>query len=233
MNDLINPASYRIIRSRKRKTAAIRISEKGVEVRVPHWVSDLWVRNWVQSKEVWIRQKSEKLSSELAEGCLKVADGAMFPYKGGYYAITWDIGSKNRVSLDDQKLNICITNRSKKAVEERVKACLQAWYKTEAESYFSERIVYWQNIMGLRSNSLIIKNYKRRWGSCTSKGDISLNWRLIFAEQSLIDYVLIHELAHLVHLNHRPEFWQLVEKYCENWKECRDKLQKCTSWILW
>ncbi|MFT6352821.1 M48 family metallopeptidase [Neptuniibacter pectenicola] len=233
MNDRIDHDGYTVIRSRKRKTAAIRISEKGVEVRVPHWVSDRWVSDWVQSKASWIRQKNEQLSQNFANHCLKVAEGAMFPYQGEYYAIHWRVGPKSDVSLQGDRLNITITNRSKKAPEERVKACLQGWYKAEAERHIAARVLYWQEVMGLTSNSLIIKNYKRRWGSCSSQGDIAFNWRLIFAEPALIDYVVVHELAHLVHLNHSPKFWHLVEQYCQNWKACRAKLNRCTTWVLW
>ena len=233
MNDLTNHYNYTVIRSRKRKTAAIRISEKGVEVRVPHWVSDQWVSHWVDSKAHWISENSAKLAGNLARTCLKVSEGALFPYKGSSYPISWYVASQNKVTLKEGQLLIAMTNRSQKPLEERAKGYLQKWYKAEAELYLSERALYWQDIMGLRFNLLIIKSYKRRWGSCNSHGDISFNWRLIFADKSLVDYVVIHELAHLVHLNHSPEFWQLVGRYCEDWKLCRDQLQKCNGWILW
>jgi predicted metal-dependent hydrolase len=224
---------YNVVRSRKRKTAAIRINEKGIEVRVPHWVTDEWVSSWVSERSEWVQKHSTQLARNMRKSCLNIEEGAAFPFLGNTYPITWKVGPRTLVTLAEEQLHIVVSNRSKKAVEERVKNSLQAWYKTRAESCFRERVQYWQTVMNLDCNSLSIKSYKRRWGSCNARGDITFNWRLIFADEATIDYVVIHELAHLVHLNHSREFWSLVELYCPNWKVLRDELQKCNGWVLW
>lgn len=224
---------YNVIRSRRRKTAAIRISEKGIEVRVPHWVDDKWVNDWVAQRADWVQKNSLRLKTNLDKFCLKVSQGAFFPLRGEEYPINWHLGGKNQVLLSEGQINIVLSSRSKKMEQERVRTCLQQWYKVHADEYLSARLSYWEKQMELVSNSLKVRDYKRRWGSCNAKGDITFNWRLILADDAIIDYVVIHELAHLVHLNHSKQFWQLVERYCKNWRVLRDELQKRNGWVLW
>lgn len=83
----------------------------------------------------------------------------------------------------------------------------------EARLHLAERIRHWSAKMGLYPTGISFRKQKTRWGSCSSNGHISLNWKLIFAPEAVIDYVVIHELAHLRHQNHSPAFWQLVEQY--------------------
>lgn len=91
---------------------------------------------------------------------------------------------------------------------------LKKFYRREAEKFLRERINIWSFEMGLSFQKLSFRNQKTRWGSCTSRGHISLNWRLVSAPLLVIDSILVHELAHLRHMNHSTIFWSLVEKYC-------------------
>ena len=81
-------------------------------------------------------------------------------------------------------------------------------------------------IMNVRYNSVKIKNYKSRWGSCSSKGDISFNWKIIFAPENIIEYLVVHELSHLIHFNHSKLFWSKVEEFQYNYKENRKWLKE-------
>lgn len=231
MNDI--SMNYSVIRSRKRKTAAIRISEKGVEIRVPHWVSDQWITDWVESKRNWIERKSLVLSEQLESTCLKVEQGALFPYRGDSFKLVWVVGKHKSVSIKERLLLISLTDRSKKPEADRASESLKQWYRAQAKVHLEERVLFWSRCMSSNPNSIIIKDYKRRWGSCNQRGEVSLNWRLIFAEDRLIDYVVIHELAHLTHLNHSAKFWNLVSEYCPDWQSRREALQKCNGWVFW
>ncbi len=81
-------------------------------------------------------------------------------------------------------------------------------------------------IMNVRYNSVKIKNYKSRWGSCSSKGDISFNWKIIFAPENIIEYLVVHELSHLIYFNHSKLFWNKVEEFQYNYKENRNWLKE-------
>jgi predicted metal-dependent hydrolase len=91
---------------------------------------------------------------------------------------------------------------------------LKKFYRREAEKFLKERIEIWSFEMGLPFQKLSFRNQKTRWGSCTSNGHISLNWKLIATPLFVLDSVLIHELAHLRHMNHSRLFWNLVEQFC-------------------
>lgn len=91
---------------------------------------------------------------------------------------------------------------------------LLKFYQREAEKLIQERIQIWSTQMQLFPKALKFRNQKTRWGSCTSRGSIQINWRLIGAPLEVIDYILIHELAHLKHMNHSKDFWALVEQHC-------------------
>lgn len=94
---------------------------------------------------------------------------------------------------------------------------LRKYYQREAKKLISERIQIWSHQMDLHPSAVRFKNQKTRWGSCSSKKIINLNWRLIAAPIEVIDYILIHELSHLAHMNHSSKFWALVEKHCPDY----------------
>lgn len=103
------------------------------------------------------------------------------------------------------------------------------WYIRTAENYFRTRIEAISEQTGLNYQQMKISNASTRWGSCSSKGIINLNWRLIMASPEIIDYVIIHELAHTKHMNHSKSFWALVGKYCPDHHRIRILLRKIGS----
>lgn len=92
-------------------------------------------------------------------------------------------------------------------------------YKHTAKQVFPERINYYERLIGVQAGQIRIKDQKTRWGSCSSKGNINLNWRLILAPEEVMDYVIIHELCHLKEMNHSKAFWELVEQICPDYRE--------------
>lgn len=229
----MTPIEYTVIRSARRRTAAIKINHGVTEVRVPTWVSDGWVRDWVESRRSWIEKNQQRLQDELSSSCLKIEQGGVLPYRGGLLYVFWKIGGRAEVNKQGEQLLITLSSRSKKSELEQVKGLLQRWYKTAAEVYLQERVVLWSDVMGLYPNSMKIKGYRRRWGSCSSERDVSFNWRLIFADEALVDYVVIHELAHIQHMNHSADFWAVVLEYSPQFKALKKELHSKSGWLLW
>lgn len=106
------------------------------------------------------------------------------------------------------------------------KILITHWLIKKANEYLPKRTFELSNTTGLKFKRILVKDTKSRWGSCSSKGTISLNWRLVMAPSQVIDYVIIHELAHTLQMNHGKEFWKIVEKYQPNWKVHRTWLRK-------
>ncbi|PZP68824.1 MAG: M48 family peptidase, partial [Delftia acidovorans] len=100
------------------------------------------------------------------------------------------------------------------------------WYRDEAHRYLSERVAALAPRLGVPIPPLALSSSRSEWGSCSSRGRILFNWRLIQLPPRLVDYVVAHELAHLIELNHSPAFWQLVERLYPDWREARRALRR-------
>ncbi len=107
----------------------------------------------------------------------------------------------------------------------RVRQTLEQWYRAEARDYLGGRLRCLGAVMGVSPGRLSIRDQRTRWGSCSCRGNISLNWRLMLLPQSLADYVTVHELCHLRHLNHSRAFWDMVATLVPDWRERRAELR--------
>ena len=105
-----------------------------------------------------------------------------------------------------------------------VRAAVLKWYRRQATSNFTERIDVYARLYGLEAPRLFLSGAQTRWGSCNVKREVRLNWRLIQAPQPTIDYVVAHELAHLVEMNHSRRFWNLVATVCPHHRQARAEL---------
>lgn len=100
-----------------------------------------------------------------------------------------------------------------------------------AEQYLPTRVDHWKQVCNLEINQLRIKDVRSKWGSCTSTRNINLNWQLVLLDETLIDYVVVHELMHLHEMNHSPNFWALVGQYIPQYKKLRNQL-KDKAWLV-
>ena len=118
-----------------------------------------------------------------------------------------------------------------KYIEKHRKALLYHAMRAWAEHYLNDRVKHWAQTCQLDFNRLRVKDLKSKWGSCSSLQNINLNWQLVFLEETLIDYVIVHELMHLREMNHSPAFWNWVGKYYPGYKAARKKL-KDKQWLI-
>lgn len=102
---------------------------------------------------------------------------------------------------------------------------LEHWYRLRAEERLREKVARYAKRMGVSPRSVSVKSFKNRWGSCHLNGDIQFHWPIIMAPHYIIDYVVIHELCHLLHHNHSPAFWQCVARYYPDYLECKEWLK--------
>ncbi len=114
----------------------------------------------------------------------------------------------------------------KNSTPNKILAIYDNYYKTMAAQYIPKRVAYFSDLMGLHSTNIKYKKMKRRWGSCDTKGELTFNTQLLKLSPTLIDYVIVHELAHLRHMNHSKYFHALVQKYLPNSKELEKKIKE-------
>lgn len=107
-----------------------------------------------------------------------------------------------------------------------IENAFRKWYMRTAYECIKDRLDYYCKIIGLSYNTLRIKEQKTRWGSCSKKGNLNFNWKLIMSPPWVIDYVVIHEVCHLRYLNHSKEYWAMVEMYMPNYQKAQEWLKK-------
>ena len=112
------------------------------------------------------------------------------------------------------------------AAEEKRLAVMEKRYRNAARAAFESRTAYYHKITGGRYTAITVRDQKSRWGSCSSRGTLSFNYRLIFAPPLILDYVVVHELCHLTHMNHSKDFWNMVASVMPEYKECRRWLRE-------
>lgn len=217
--------AYEIVRSKRRKTAAIKVEPGQVRVLVPYWVDERWVANWVNEKRAWVERQQETLAQHSDAFEIAIYPGAMLPLLDRTLILSWDFGARNGVLLEGDCLRVTLNRRGSRSDVERVTELVKSWYQEQATCYLQERLVHWQQITGLSPTGLTVKSFRRRWGSCDSRGRISLNWRLIMAPSKQVDYVIVHELAHLKHFDHSKRFWALVATFVADYSALRHGLQ--------
>ncbi|MFV3407943.1 YgjP family zinc-dependent metalloprotease [Bdellovibrio bacteriovorus] len=183
--------------------------------------------DFLMAKKDWIEKNFEKFQ-EIAEKFpdKKIKAYENFPFKGKErkLKVVITLHKKTFVSVTDEHLLLHIPRNDWSAnslIEEHPTALkeIRHFYKREAVDFLSERVKFWAGEMNLHPSQVKFREQKTRWGSCSSRKVINLNWRLIVFTQEIIDYVIVHELAHLQHMNHSSHFWSLVEKYVENYKD--------------
>lgn len=218
-----SPLSYKIIR-RKRKTIGIKITEEGeIIVFSPLNISEKTIDTIVKSKEKWIRDKLEEID-RIGAGQKKkeFKAGETLLYLGEF--ITLEVlesnARKSSGLISNNTIKVFVSDGIERK-EHIIRDTVINVYKQEAKRTFTERTNLYSRIIEVRPQRIVIKDQKTLWGSCSSKGNINYNYRLIMAPVEIIDYVVAHELCHLKHMNHSKEYWKVVQSVLPDYKERR------------
>jgi len=213
---------YQLRRSPRRRTIGLRIGHAGLVVSVP---SRLPQRAWeavLLEKSGWVLDKLGEMHAQVIPA-FNWQDGQILPFLGSPIEVVVEQGGpRSRPVLSDGLLRVSLPDSSDMTVlETRV----VQWYRREALEFFHHRVTFYARQLGVSVLRLGLSNARTRWGSCTSSGAIRLNWRLIKAPPAVIDYVVAHELAHIVELNHSRAFWQVVAQLCPDYAVQRTLLK--------
>ncbi|MGI5912195.1 MAG: M48 family metallopeptidase [Syntrophomonadaceae bacterium] len=136
---------------------------------------------------------------------------------------------KGQIQIKDSNI-IILTSEDDK---EKMKQTLELWYRQKAREKILERISLYESIIVRVPGRIVIKSQKCRWGSCSSRGNLNFNWRLVMAPVEVIDYIVVHEMCHLIELNHSYRFWSLVAQVMPNYKQNKQWLEKNGAKLGW
>ena len=228
--DFVSDAQGRIdyeLHRMDRKTLSIHIGDSGqVIVKSPAMVPKGDIRQMVLEKADWIREKSAAATAIAKKKVVhRFAQGEPFLYLGRQYPlhIRYDTDVRRIcVALTGNQLVIQTPVLDKKMME----AAVSLWYRENALKLMQQRVEYYVNSVGQRPEKVLLREQKSRWGSCNSKRELRMNWKLIMAPPRVLDYVVVHELCHLKEMNHSARFWAEVEKILPDYKECRQWLKE-------
>ena len=210
---------YRLVRSKRKSVSLQVLSDGTVLVRAPMRCRKDYIDSFVASKEAWILKRLETMKAyRERQASFRPVELMELGFCGERLRVI--PGKGDSILLDLQRMEITLPDRS---VEELLPA-LGKVYKKAGLRFLQQRTEYWAQIMGIHFNSVRFSSALKRWGSCSSKGDIRITWMVLFAPLSSIDYILIHELSHRVHFDHSRDFWTLVAQYCPGYKEEKQRL---------
>jgi predicted metal-dependent hydrolase len=197
---------YTIVYS-KRRTVGISVERNGsVVVRAPEGISDEELERLVSAKKWWISEKVNhplKYKAKDHPPGKELVSGESMLYLGRNYRIEIAESCSDRIEFD-QKF---IVPRS---IVDRGREEFRNWYWRTAEQKLVPRVLDWARRLGVEPGRVRVVDVQYQWGSCTPAGNVSLNWRLIKAPSPVADYVIVHELAHLLEANHGDRFWSVV-----------------------
>jgi predicted metal-dependent hydrolase len=197
---------YTVIYSPNRKKLTITVErDRSVVVRAPEGTSPEKIRQIIESKKQWLYQKTrhpQKYNDLPHPPGKELVNGESLLYLGRHY----------RIELVENGEEIEFTQKFfiPKKIASNKRAAFQAWYKEKAAEKILPRVLAHAKNLGVRYNQAKIMNSKYQWGSCTPNDNVNFNWRLIKAPMFVIDYVIVHELAHLLEPNHTPRFWNII-----------------------
>ena len=198
---------YEVRRSADATKPRIDVDINGVRVTVPEG-SPRDPETILSENAAWVIEKKRKYDEyreQIPER--KHEPGEMFPYLGEEYEVVVEQRPSSQIIGNELRL-------AKHHVEQTsVKRALETLYRRKAREYFEEQADQFAEEMGVDYNQIEVRNQRTKWGSCSTTGTLGLNWRLMMAPPRVVDYVIVHELAHLRESNHTDEFWSLVAEY--------------------
>lgn len=213
---------YILKRSAGRRSVGLRIDHRGLTVSVPMQASDTWLHGVLREKADWVVDKLGSWQSRQTV-TQNWADGEALPFRGETLRLRVVAGRRPSVTHSADVLTVQMVDPGNAAAIERA---VTAWYRRQAVLLFDECVAFYAERMGVSPKEVKLSSARTRWGSCTSRGVVRLNWRLVRLSLDLVDYVVVHELAHLREMNHSAAFWQVVESACPDYAERRKALKR-------
>ena len=217
--------TYILMRCR-RQTIGMRVDRSGLTVRIPVRETLQWVELVLQKRADWIVTKLNEWKNRKPSGPTW-EEGSVFPLLGASWCVTvTPAGAVCMVPLaagvEESQLRLPLPSL---LTAQQIERAVMDWYHRHALECFGERMSLYAQKLGVALPQLRLSHARTLWGSCHSRGVVRLNWRLIQKPLDLVDYVVAHELSHLIEMNHSPAFWRTVESVYPDYKAARKRLR--------
>ena len=204
-------AQLQIKRSARRKTIGIRFYPDRIQINTPSTVNQAQLLDILAQKQQW-------LSHRLAQARERFGDlpvhtyhtGTQMPYLGNDYVLCVNEGAHTGIQLSGDQLQVTLSRRGRRPQAARVRDALSGWYQERALLMLTQKSESLAASLGKTVAGIKVKHTRSKWGHCTSTGHLQFNWLIVQAPEAIVDYLVAHEVSHLVHANHSAAFWHQV-----------------------
>ncbi len=222
MNLVYKKIKYTLIRS-KRKTACIQIDADGqVLLRVPTGTRISQIESLIEQRKQWIfKHLSAWRAQHAKKNERRYLSGEPFPYLGKSYRLK--IVKQQSAPLLLKAGTFCL--RSDYRAIPSASDAFKTFYREKGLKQIQERVKYYQDIMSVKAGRIRMVETKTRWASCSAEGNLNFHWKCLMLPKRVLDYIVVHELAHMIQMNHSKKFWREVEKIISDYKDRREWLR--------
>ncbi|MDH5917760.1 M48 family metallopeptidase [Vibrio splendidus] len=223
--ELIHTEGYSVLveRTSRRKTASIKVDEGEVIIVVPKLLERDKIDKLLASKHQWIVEKIAQYQTASPATMREYVSGESLPYLGRNYRLKVLKGDLAPTKLLNGRITVTVPDPSTQT--HYIRRALTNWYKRHADKKIREKVRRYESLVGVETGVVRTKEFKSRWGSCTPYGDLEFNWVIVMAPNRVVDYVVVHELCHLIHHDHSPQFWKEVERVMHDYKKHKEWLR--------
>lgn len=218
---------YSVHQSDEASESRIDVDIHGVTVVVPSG-EDVCPTELLRENAAWVTEKRrtyEEFREAVPDRTFK--EGEAFPYLGEEFQLVVEALPTHEV--DDNTIRL----RESTVAQSSIERVLEQFYRREARDHFTQRADYYAEQMGVSYEQIEVRNQRTKWGSCSTTGTLGLNWRLMMAPPEVVDYIIVHELAHLQEQNHTDRFWQLVGEQISEYQKQAEWLEQNSTQLVY
>ncbi len=213
LNILVKPSS-------RRRTIAIKVAKAEISILCPTATPTDYLETLVRRKYSWIQSKLQQQLSrqqDCQQAPALLAADSQIGLLGRNYRLAISRGRHKALLIEGDQL----IGQLPKAYDDqsKLKQKLSDWYKSQGRHYLGQRCQYFAALVGASPTKITVKTYRARWGSCNQRGELQFNWKILLAPSEVCDYVVVHELCHLLHHNHSKAFWREVERVMPRYRQ--------------
>lgn len=217
---------YKIRVSTRATRLRITVSANGVTVTLPKGVPQREAEAFLNQNAVWLNTQLER-TTRLTKSPALPADVMLWHGKAVQLQRIEEADRKSRVKVEAAKGRLRVYMPAGSKASTRLAA--EAWMRANARAEIEQMVVEQARRMNAKPKAVSIRDQRTRWGSCSSRGNLAFNWRLVMTPPSVLEYVVVHELAHMFELNHSKNFWDIVARYFPEYQKARSWLRKNAS----